>query len=198
MWVQTTLTVSGTARTYMVYQQHDVQNCGPSSIIMLVKQALDRDVAIGTAQTLVGQAERGLAPANAKISLKQMDARFHQWGAGGFGVGWTNGWALRDTLTKKWAALNLTESANGEITDLRPCTPQKPAICRVGWDGGNDGHFIVCLGKSGNDFLFLDPYYGVVATPEALNGSKLKYSTAQNSFNKPTKTGTITYALCTH
>ena len=188
----TTVTIGGVTYEYYVYRQHDLNNCGPSSIVMLVKQALNKDISIGFAQMLCGKMEenRGLK------SAEQADSRWHSWGEGGT----TIGWVLLDSLKKKWPKLNAYENpVNGETAQLKLCSPNKPAICRVEWSN-NTGHFIVCLGKSGDKMVYLDPYYGIVVCSAASihSDGSLKYSTASNSFNKGTANGHITYAIFTN
>jgi len=189
-WKKTTMTAGG-GHEYNVFQQHDMNNCGPSSITMLLKYALDRDVPIGFVQMLCGKMEEG----RTIDTGRSRDARWHDWGAGGT----TIGWVLLDALKKKWSQLNAYDDpTNGTIGQLRLCSASQPALVRVAWAGGG-GHFVVCIGVSGPNMIFLDPYFGIVATPNVTQrtSGNLRYNTINNSFGKGEKRGEITYAIFT-
>lgn len=176
--------------TYNIYQQHDINNCGPSSIAILLKQALNKDVSLGFIQMACGKVESK----DGFNSGRTGDSRWHDWGDGG----WTIGWTLLHTLQQKWSDLNANEDHGCTSADLTDhASPDKPAICRVGWDGGNGGHFFVCVGANGGNLVFLDPYFGLVALANTNNTNELQYSTLGGSFSKGASTGSITYAVYT-
>jgi hypothetical protein len=182
MWKSTTLNSNG-SYTYDVYQQHDINNCGPSSITMAVKQGLGKSVSIGFAQMLVGQIEVGAGRRTAAAG----DARWHDWGEGPEG-GYSYLGDLCAAIKKQWPDLNPTMDKGGAThgAKLGACTPNKPALAHVGWDGGG-GHFIVCLGKQANGrMLWLDPYFGVVECGYRYSNTKkaVRYRTAHNSFGR--------------
>ncbi|BBO89693.1 hypothetical protein [Desulfosarcina ovata] len=155
---------------------------------MLLKYAMNRDVAIGFIQIMCGKMEMGRCGTSATRS----DQRWHEWSSDG-----TIGWVLLDALQKKWPALNATDSWP-IYEKLKTCSAGKPAICRVAWNTGY-GHFVVCLGASGANFIFLDPYYGIVFSPATKNlFGGVHYKTKKNSFAKGEATGLIDYAIFTN
>jgi hypothetical protein len=174
---------------YHIYQQHDLNNCGPSSIAILLKQALGLNVAIGLIQMACGQTEA----ADAYDPGRSADARWYDWGVGGATIGWT----LLHTLQRKWKALKANED-HDEMSDtiVANVSAQKPAICRVEWTNG-DGHFIVCVGQVGTDLVFLDPYFGLVTVPAGTGSNVVQYSTLGGSFSQSAATGQITYVIYT-
>ncbi len=183
MWKSTTLNMAGASHTHDVYQQHDINNCGPSSIIMTVNQGLKKSVSIGFAQTLVGQIEK----AGGKRTGAQADARWHAWGDSSLG-GYSDMDDLCTAIKKKWPGLNAT-TATGTSSHqdlLQAATPSSPVLAHVAWIGGG-GHFIVCLGKNAaNQMVWLDPYNGVVVNDYHGDATEdaVYYNTAQNSFGK--------------
>lgn len=195
MWKNSTLNIGGIDYTYDVYQQHDINNCGPSSIIMTVKQATGRSIAIGFAQFLVGTMEK----ASGKRGAVGADARWHAWGEGGNG-GYSNMDDLCSAMQKKWPNLNATADKGGQThrTKLQNCTPKKPALAHVAWIGGG-GHFIVCLGKNAQGkMVWLDPYYGVVECIDHGNDDFVYYNTGSNSFGKGTAQAWSQFAIYTN
>jgi hypothetical protein len=53
----------------------------------------------------------------------------------------------------------------GVLTAIGNCAPHKPGILRIQWAIGGApgaGHFVVCHGSLGNDFVYLDPHFGLV------------------------------------
>lgn len=194
---KTTLVKGGNSYTYDVYRQHDINNCGPSSIVMTIKQATGRTVAIGFVQMLVGKMElfagrRGQGDA---------DARWHSWDNSSTG-GYSQGGDLLKALQAKWPTLGATDTAEDlcHPEKLAACTPNKPALTHVAWTGGG-GHFVVCLGKKtgSSDMVFLDPYYGVVACDYYNHGDyALRYGTAFNSFGQGHSWAWSQYAIYTN
>ena len=196
-WQNTSLNVAGTTFSYDVYKQHDINNCGPSSIIMTANQALNRKVAIGFAQAMVGKSEQ----ARGERTASGADARWHSWDNSSTG-GYSGLNDLKTTLNAKWPGLNATDIAvdRNHCEKLAACTPAKPALAHVAWTGGG-GHFIVCLGKVVGDakMVFLDPYYGVVVCEYyAHQGRALHYSTAQNSFGRSAASAWSEHAIYTN
>ena len=186
-WRNTTLSAGGVDHTYDVFQQHDKNNCGPSSIVMLVRQRLQKHVSIGFTQLSVGLSEQS----SGKRDQSGADARWHAWGDDPKG-GYSFMDDLESTLKEKWPALKASQDQTGSShrAKLAACTPAKPALAHVAWVGGG-GHFIVCLGKHGTDMLWLDPFYGVVLCPhqEDATGDGLEYKTNQGSFGQGSNTG---------
>jgi hypothetical protein len=179
----TTLVKGGNSYTYDVFRQHNINNCGPSSIVMTIKQATTRTIAIGFAQMMVGKMELF----SGKRSASAADARWHSWDNSATG-GYSYMGDLLNTIKKKWPELRATDTDNGlcHPEKLAACTPNKPALTHVAWSNGG-GHFVVCLGKKigSNDLVFLDPYYGVVVCDYYNHGDyALRYSTHSNSFGK--------------
>lgn len=72
------------------------------------------------------------------------------------------------------------------------CTPGSPGIARVQWSSGVR-HWVVVVGPVGNQFVYLDPWFGVVHCPR---NSFPNYSGAGGTFNVPGGNNGTIITLC--
>jgi hypothetical protein len=176
--------------SYHVYKQQHGESCGPSSVLMLMRQVdgtltAEAMVRLWFTQTESAQKKAGQTVYGAKAGK---DARIFDF-SGGAGLE-----TILKVLTTKRSTYNAVWGGA-----IRDCTASSPGIVRVQWpDKG--GHFIVCLGNalqdSGGNRLrtYLDPWYGLVYNRHDMYPM---YDTTTGSFGEGAARGRITHMVTT-
>ena len=187
-WVECSF--AGTDIKVQVLLQPQMANCGPATLCMIVRHVTKNVVATG----MRGAKVRNIRPAS-NVTVQQ---------AINFGSDGSDFYDLVTVLQTQYSALNarLADLTSGSgraplSTQLETdCSPTTPALCHIAWDRG--GHFTMCLGPSGGNLLFDDPYYGavVVAKPPRPTDAII-YDTSSNSRGVAAASGTIRYAALT-
>ena len=142
---------------YNIYQQDKENSCSCASIAMIARLALNKTLDESTVRGWVAEAEGGF----------RRDAS----GVRSFDTMGT----YRDVYSGVLQKIGLkgfpTKGHDNVEKWLPSVTRSKPAIVDVNWKMWNPGtgtwdnaggHAIVCVGKSGSNYVFLDPGIGVV------------------------------------
>ena len=192
-WVQNAqVNFNGNAYVYDFFHQNLAHNCVPSALVMMVRYALGRNLALGIAQLWLresqdpAQAASDAAHCGPSIArpgtfdaanpLPRVVGRRHLPAAGWHFAGQGANEILaffslqRHYPAEPWhyytmVPVNAMLPTNlGHLALLANCTPAAPAMVGINWFAGG-GHSALCLGcaPGTNDVIFLDPAHGVVA-----------------------------------
>ena len=186
-WIQNAVVnFNGAAYVYDFFNQNLAHNCVPSSMIMMVRYALGRNLALGIAQLWLRESQDPAQSASdnahfgpsiarpgtfdAPNPLPRVIGRRNLPAAGWnfAGQGANEMFAFfslqRHYPAQPWHYYMMMRANRGHLGLLANCTPATPAMVGINWFAGG-GHSALCLGcaPGTNDAIFLDPFYGVVA-----------------------------------
>ena len=186
-WVQNAqVNFNGNAYVYDFFHQNLAHNCVPSAMVMMVRYALGRNLALGIAQLWLRESQDPAQAASDAANCGRSATRPGTYDAANplpRVIGRRNlpaaGWHFAGqgaTIIEAFFSLNRHYPAEpwhyytmmphnlGHMAQLANCTPAAPAIVGITWRGGG-GHAALCLGcaPGTNDVIFLDPSHGVVA-----------------------------------
>lgn len=139
-------------KSWVIWEQEFSSSCGPACVYMIYCMV--------SRQSKVGGEEyiRNLVT---KYGVKFWDLAFPS-GSG------TNIGQLGKVLHDLGMNVNANYLTTNDLNSLTLTAKEtKPAILHVKWDV-TGGHFVVCAGRSGNNIIILDPYYGLREIPSKL------------------------------
>jgi hypothetical protein len=155
-WQTHAAAVAGVNRTFEVYHQDDALGCGPACVAM-VMETWGMIPNVTLVKAWFSRYENRLMPnTGARPNRVLQPWAVHQ----------TNVNDIVGVLNQhKGFGTPQLHTGPAVISAVGNCAPHKPGIMRIHWGAGGPpgaGHFIVCYGSFGNDFVYLDPFYGLV------------------------------------
>ena len=186
-WVQDAqVNFNGNAYVYDFFHQDLTNNCVPSAMVMMVRYALDRNLALGIAQLWIRESQDPAQATSDGLHTRPSATRPGTFDAANplpRVIGRRNlpaaGWNFagqgahemdaffslsRHYPGEPWHYYGMAPGNLAHVAQLANCTPATPAIVGITWQGGQ-GHVALCLGcaPGTNDAIFLDSIHGVVA-----------------------------------
>jgi len=156
MWSTQTIKLAGVPRTFDVYAQQATHSCGPSCVMMVINQMLNQKPAEAIVRLWFGQVEL-LHHRSGILDGKEADGRIFNFASD------SHIDTIRDVLRDK-KQVNARYSI-GLANGITACSPAYPGVARLTWTLNDQGHFIVALGRMAGDYVYLDPFHGLIHVP---------------------------------